>query len=132
MDLPAADEHAGLPEYVHIVIDAIGGHRDAVVVAQSMGEFTAPMAAERVPVSLLVLVNAMIPVPGETPGDWWGDTGWEAARVAAAQAGGYPAEVDLDTYFLHDVPADVVATGEGHNRPEAEIAFIQPCAIKTL
>jgi len=132
VDLPAADEHAGLPEYVHIVIDAIGGHRDAVVVAQSMGEFTAPMAAERVPVSLLVLVNAMIPVPGETPGDWWGDTGWEAARVAAAQAGGYPAEVDLDTYFLHDVPADVVATGEGHNRPEAEIAFIQPCAIKTL
>jgi pimeloyl-ACP methyl ester carboxylesterase len=87
-------------------------------------------ACERVPVSLLVLVNAMIPVPGETPGDWWGNTGWEAARIAAARAGGYPAEVDLDTYFLRDVPADVVATGEGHNRPEAEIAFTQPCAIK--
>ena len=130
VDLPAADEHAGLPEYTDIVIDAIGGHRDAVVVAQSMGGFTAPMACERVPVSLLVLVNAMIPVPGETAGDWWGNTGWEAARIAAAQAGEYPAEVDLDSYFLHDVPADVVATGEGHNRPEAEIAFTQPCAIK--
>jgi len=130
LDLPAADEHAGLPEYAGAVIAAIGGHEDAVVVAQSMGGFTAPMACERVPVSLLVLVNAMIPVPGETPGDWWGNTGWEAARIAAARAGGYPAEVDLDTYFLHDVPADVVATGEGHNRPEAEIAFTQPCAIK--
>jgi pimeloyl-ACP methyl ester carboxylesterase len=130
VDLPAADEHAGLPEYTDIVIDAIGGHRDAVVVAQSMGGFTAPMACERVPVSLLVLVNAMIPVPGETAGDWWGDTGWEPARVAAAQAGGYPAEVDLDNYFLHDVPADVVATGEGRNFPEAETAFGQPCAIK--
>ena len=130
VDLPAADEHAGLPEYTDIVIDAINGHRDAVVVAQSMGGFTAPMAAERVPVSLLILVNAMIPVPGETAGDWWGDTGWEPARVAAAQAGGYPAEVDLDNYFLHDVPADVAATGEGHNFPEAEIAFGQPCAIK--
>jgi hypothetical protein len=28
------------------------------------------------------------------------------------------------------VPADVVATREGHNFPEAEIAFAQPCAIK--
>ena len=130
LDLPAADEHAGLPEYADAVIAAIGGHEDAVVVAQSMGGFTAPMACERVPVSLLVLVNAMIPVPGETPGDWWGNTGWEAARVAAARAGGYPAEVDLDTYFLHDVPADVAATGEGHNFPEAETAFGQPCAIK--
>jgi len=88
VDLPAADKHAGLPEYTDIV-----------------------------PVSLLVLVNAMIPVPGETPGDWWGNTGWEPARVVAAQAGGYPAEVDLDTYFLHDVSADVVATGEGTTFP---------------
>jgi hypothetical protein len=66
-------------------------------------------------VRLLVLVNAMIPLPGETPGDWWGDTGWEPARVAAAQASGYPAEFDLATYFLHDVPADVAAAGEAHN-----------------
>lgn len=130
VDLPGPDEHIGLPEYADSVVAAIDGHRDAVVVAQSMGGFTAPMACDRIPVSLLVLVNAMIPVPGETAGDWWGNTGWEPARVAAAQAGGYPAEVDLDVYFLHDVPADVVATGEGHNRPEADVAFGQPCAIK--
>ncbi|HJY73561.1 MAG TPA: alpha/beta hydrolase, partial [Streptosporangiaceae bacterium] len=46
------------------------------------------------------------------------------------QTGGYPAEFDLATYFLHDVPADVVATGEAHNFPEADIAFGQPCAIE--
>ena len=28
------------------------------------------------------------------------------------------------------MPADVAATGEGHNFAEAEIAFAQPCAIK--
>src|SRR5262249_12476735 len=33
LDLPAADEHAGLPEYADAVIAAIGGHEDAVVVA---------------------------------------------------------------------------------------------------
>ena len=129
VDLPGPDERAGLPEYAAAVVTVIGGRRDVVVVAQSMGGFTAPMACARAPVRLLVLVNAMIPLPGETPGDWWGRTGWEPARVAAAQAGGYPAEVDLAEYFLHDVPAEVVATGEGHNFPEADIAFGQPCAI---
>ena len=130
VDLPGADEHVGLPEYADAVSAAVSDHRDAVVVAQSMGGFTAPVVCEHAPVSLLVLVNAMIPLPGETAGDWWGNTGWEPARVAAARAGGYPAEFELATYFLHDVPADVAAAGQAHNFPEAGIAFGQPCAIE--
>ena len=130
VDLPGADESAGLPEYADVVVGAIASQRDVVVVAQSMGGFSAPMACSRVPVRLLVLVNAMIPLPGETPGDWWGDTGWEPARVAAAQAGGYPAEFELATYFLHDVPAEVVTAGEEHQYAEADIAFGQPCVIE--
>jgi pimeloyl-ACP methyl ester carboxylesterase len=130
VDLPGADESAGLPEYADAVVAAIASQRDVVVVAQSMGGFSAPMACSRVHVRLLVLVNAMIPLPGETPGDWWGDTGWEPARVAAAQAGGYPAEFDLATYFLHDVPAEVATAGEEHQYAEADIAFGQPCAIE--
>jgi pimeloyl-ACP methyl ester carboxylesterase len=128
VDLPSADESAGLPEYAEAVIAAIGGRRDVVVAGQSMGAFTAPVACARTPVRLLVLVNPMIPRPGETPGEWWGNTGWEAARVTAAAAGGYPAEFDLATYFLHDVPADVAA-GEPHQQAEADLAFGQPCAI---
>ena len=130
VDLPGADESVGLPEYADAVVAAIGGHHDVVVVAQSMGGFTVPMACSRVPVRLLVLVNAMIPLPGESPGDWWGDTGWEPARIAAAQASGYPAEFDLAAYFLHDVPAEVAAAGEDHQYAEADIAFGQPCAIE--
>lgn len=130
VDLPGPDESAGLPEYADAVVAAAGSRHDTVLVAQSMGGFTAPVACTLTPVRLLILVNAMIPLPGETPGDWWGNTGWEPARVAAARAGGYPAEFDLAAYFLHDVPADVVATGEGHNFPEADIAFSQPCRIE--
>ncbi|WP_377266891.1 alpha/beta fold hydrolase [Peterkaempfera sp. SMS 1(5)a] len=129
VELPGADESAGLPEYTDAVVAAIGDHDDVVLVAQSMGGFTAAMACARVPVDLLVLVNAMIPVPGETPGQWWGNTGSPAARVAAAEAGGYSAEFDPATYFLHDVPAEVAAAGEAHERPEADIAFSQPCDI---
>ena len=79
VDLPGADESAGLPEYADAVVAAIGAHRDVVVVTQSMGGFTGPVACTRTPVRLLVLVNAMVPLPSETPGDWWDDTGWEPA-----------------------------------------------------
>jgi hypothetical protein len=129
LDLPADDESVGLPEYRDAIVDAVGSRSDAVVAAQSMGGFSAPMACALVPVRQLILINAMIPVPGETPGQWWGNTGSEAARVAAAEAGGYGTDIDLATYFLHDVPAEVVATGEAP-RPEADIAFGQPCDIK--
>ncbi|WP_055588862.1 alpha/beta fold hydrolase [Peterkaempfera griseoplana] len=129
VELPGPDGSAGLPEYADAVAEAIGDRERVVLVAQSMGGFTAPMVCARVPVGQLVLVNAMIPVPGETPGQWWDNTGSEPARVAAAQAGGYAVEFDLDTYFLHDVPAEVAAAGEAHARPEADIAFGQPCAV---
>jgi pimeloyl-ACP methyl ester carboxylesterase len=129
VDLPGADEAAGLPEYTDLVVAAIGGRPDVVLVAQSLGAFTAPMVCARVPVGQLVLVNPMLPRPGETPGEWWGNTGSEEARVAAAREGGYPAEFDLDTYFLHDLPAEVLASGQASGQPEADIAFGQPCAI---
>ena len=129
VDLPGADESAGLPEYTDLVLAAMGDREDVVLVAQSMGGFTAPMVCARRSVGLLILVNAMIPRPGETPGEWWGHTGSEEARIAAARDGGYPAELDLETYFLHDLPAEVLASGEASGGPEADIAFGQPCAI---
>ncbi|MEU4089437.1 alpha/beta fold hydrolase [Streptomyces aureus] len=130
VDLPGADESAGLPEYADAVAAVVGDRAGTVLVAQSMGGFTAPMVCARVPVGELVLVNAMVPLPGETPGQWWGNTGSEAARLAAAEAGGYGTAFDLDTYFLHDVPAEVAAAGADHQGPEADIAFGQPCAIE--
>jgi len=127
VDLPADDPAAGLPEYAGLVADAIGDRDDTVLVAMSLGGFTAPMAGAIAPVAALVFVNAMIPVPGETAGTWWANTGQAEARIAAAEQGGYPAEFDLDTYFLHDVPPEVAATGEGHQFPEADAAFRTPC-----
>ena len=67
---------ASLAEYTDAVVEAIGGRRPIVLVAQSMGGFTAPLVCERVPVELLILVNAMVPRPGETFHEWWTATGW--------------------------------------------------------
>lgn len=72
----------------------------------------------------------MIPLPNETPGQWWDNTGSEQARIEAAEAAGYTADFDPAIYFLHDVPADAITVGESHVRDEADIVFGQPCDIK--
>jgi hypothetical protein len=95
VDLPGDDPSAGLPEYADLVTSAIGDRGNLVLVAMSLGGFTAPLVAAKVPVDALVFVNAMIPSPGETPGAWWDNTGWAEARIAAAGQGGYSAEFDL-------------------------------------
>ena len=125
--LPAEDETAGLPQYARLTVGATGGRDDVVLVAQSLGGFTAPLVAAAVALRGLVFVNAMIPVPGETPGDWWDATGWEDARVAAARAGGYSTDFDQAVYFLHDVPPDVAVAGEPYQRPEAAAVFGSVC-----
>jgi pimeloyl-ACP methyl ester carboxylesterase len=127
VDLPGDDRSKGLPEYADLIEGAISNDREAVVVAQSLGGFASVMACARTPVHRLVLVNAMIPLPHETPGEWFSATRADAARQHAAEACGYSAEFDVDTYFLHDVPASVRAAGESRARDEADIVFAQPC-----
>jgi hypothetical protein len=48
--------------------------RKLILVAQSLAGFTA-LVCDRRRVDLAVLVNAMVPLPGETAGDWWANTG---------------------------------------------------------
>ncbi len=87
VDLPGEDESAGLAEYTDIVAAAAAGSQDVVLVAQSMGGFTAPLVCERICVRELVLVNAMIPTPGETAGQWWGDVDSATAQRPEADIG---------------------------------------------
>jgi pimeloyl-ACP methyl ester carboxylesterase len=129
VDLPGDNEKAGLSAYADCVIAAIGS-RQVVLVAQSLGGFTAALVCARVRVRMLVFVNAMIPVPGETAGEWWDNTRSISARIAAAREGGYSADFDPATYFLHDVPPDIIEQGEAHERPEADIVFAERCRFE--
>ncbi len=119
MDLPVGDERAGLSDYTDIVVDAIGDRDNVIVVAQSLGGFVAPLVAARRPVALLVLVNAMIPRPGER--DWWTATG-------------HPVEIGPDfdpvEMFLHDVPDDVVAESAAHAGPQASAPMAEPWPLE--
>jgi len=52
VDFPVTDDDATFSDYADIVVDAIGGRHDVVLVAQSMAGFTAPLVAARVPVTV--------------------------------------------------------------------------------
>jgi len=123
VDLPGDDDSVGLDGYAQRIAAAIGERRDVVLVAQSLAGFVAPMVCARAPVQQLVLVNAMIPTPGERAGAWGDHTGSTAARTAAARAGGYSEDFDEAVYFFHDVPPAVRADGESHQRQQSERVF---------
>ena len=136
VDLPAADDRAGLPEYADTVIRAIGSrHRERIaLVAQSLGGFTAPLVCQQMRVASLILVNAMIPNPGETPGAWWGNTRHREAKRQQHLRDGRPANAPFDPLidFFHDVPQPVVddamAQGEPH---QSDAISDSPCTFTT-
>ena len=107
--LPADDDAADLNTYADTVCEAVSGvSAPLVLVAQSMGAFTAPIAAERVPAAQIVLVNPMVPTAGESPGQWWAATGQEQARIAYFRRIGLDrGDFDPIEDFFHDVPAAV-------------------------
>jgi pimeloyl-ACP methyl ester carboxylesterase len=132
VELPADDHSAGLAEYTDVVVRAIGDRDELVLVAQSMAGFTAPLVCERVRVRLLVMLAAMTPTPGESPGDWWANTGQPAAerelaeREGRATGGGF----DPVVTFLHDVPPEVVEEAMARGRDQSDAPFAKPWPLR--
>jgi hypothetical protein len=113
VELPSGDESAGLAAYTAAILttaDKAGAQPGCVVVAQSMAGFSAPQACTALDASRLVLVNAMVPLPGERLGDWWDNTGQSAAAAAKARAEGRDPDAEFDPIevFFHDAPPDVI------------------------
>jgi pimeloyl-ACP methyl ester carboxylesterase len=118
IDLPADDDSADLTTYAGTVVDAVAGAADPLIlVAQSMGAFTAPTVAARVATASIVLVNPMVPTAGESPGHWWAATGHDEAVP----------EFDPIEDFFHDVPAAVREEAFRRGEPrQSDTPFGQP------
>ena len=133
VDLPADDDSAGLATYTDRVCDAAADVRGPLIlVAQSLGGFTAPLVAERRHVDLIVLLNAMVPLPGEPGSDWWANTGQKQASADYLQRIGLGrSEFDFVEDFFHDVPDDVkrvlFSTPEPH---QSDTPFTEPWPLE--
>jgi pimeloyl-ACP methyl ester carboxylesterase len=135
VELPGADPSAGLEEYRDLIVAAAGLGKSLTLVAQSLGAFSAPLACDRLDVLELVLVNPMIPAPGETAGQWWDSVGWRAAARAMARREGRPEPdvTDLETLFFHDLPPELVELMRANPEAAAESAavFAEPWPLSS-
>ncbi|MFF1818834.1 alpha/beta fold hydrolase [Kribbella sp. NPDC058245] len=114
-DLPCEDPAAGLGQYVDAVVSAVPEGEPVTVVAHSLGAFTGVLVCERLAVRELVLVAAMVPVPGERISEWWKNTEYESA------------EGDV---FFHDLPAELAAEARSHLREQSRGPMNDPCDFK--
>ena len=135
VDLPVADGSAGYEEYVEAAMQPIAERRtDLILVAQSLGGFIAPIIATQLPVAQIILLNAMVPRPGESANDWWENTGQQKARVEyyARQGLELPAKFDVFEAFFHDAPPGVLdkARSEGEQAANFDTLFSQPWPLK--
>jgi len=118
-DLPCEDESAGWSEYADAVVEAVGDRTELVVVAQSLGGFTAPIVCDRLPVALLVFVAGMVPLPGETADDW--------ARSTYEEVGGDQFEYDDEiALFYQDVPPELAEEALSKGRNQAARPMLEP------
>jgi len=133
--LPATDDSAGLPEYAVAVLEAIADRDPAnvVLVAQSLGGFTAPLVCTRLPVRMLVFLNAMIPKPNESPGEWFDNTHLRDARREQAVREGRAADAPFDPLveFFHDVPQAVIDAAWVRGEPnQSDSVFASRCTFE--
>jgi pimeloyl-ACP methyl ester carboxylesterase len=127
VELPAGDDAADFSDYARVVVEAAVGIERPILVAQSLGGFTAPLVCQQLDVRLLVLLNAMVPKPGESAGQWWDATGSREARVRFAAEQGRVASGADGTEFFHDVPEDVVQVALDAGEPaQSETPFGPP------
>ena len=121
MDLPVDDDAATLSDYANVVVEAIGGRReDLIVVAQSYGGYVAPIVCDRVPAQLMVLVAAMIPAPRESAEQMFANTRFDDTVRPETDGSG-----DLATFY-HDVPRPLAEEALSRGRPQSETTAAEP------
>ncbi len=132
--LPLDEPRARPSDHADAVAGAVAPDAELVVVAQSLGAFTGPLVAARVPVAQLILLAPMIPRPGETAGEWWANTGHQDAvaelleRHGPMSSWGREAVAEV---FLHDVDPAVAAANERFQGAPGDGMFAEPWPLDT-
>lgn len=116
IDLPVEDPDAGWDDYAKTTAAAVRGRPDVVVVAHSLGGFTAPLVCSYTPVRQLVLVAAMIPTPGAIAGDYRSESGY------------HDAQFDEDAFY-YDLSPEAVERAKRAERDQQDRVMGEPSPI---
>jgi pimeloyl-ACP methyl ester carboxylesterase len=125
VDLPIENPDNGIAEFADAVVAECAGLTRPVIVAHSLGGLTAPVVCSRLEAELLVLVTAMIPKPGETPSEWWSNTGFNDLGVSIDTR-----EEQIDAFFT-GVPEPLIEAAFAHEREQNGGGWGEPWPLQT-
>lgn len=132
-DLPTDRDDATWDDCVDVLVEAVRGAQDVVVVGHSSGGFVVPLAAERLHAAAQVYVAGMVPRAGERPAEWSGKVGWSAAVAElGAQDGGLTGSPDPMIVFYHDVPATLARRAAAGERATSERLASTPYPSRSM
>jgi pimeloyl-ACP methyl ester carboxylesterase len=142
-DLPIEDEAAGAEDWARVVVNAINDavgpdDDDVVVVAHSMGGLAAPMVGLQRPVKRIVLLGALVPMPGMSYLDYLATQEDALAPSSDASedlaAGELPDDAGMEItlemakhLFYNDLDDDVAQRAWERLRPQAMTTFVEQC-----
>lgn len=137
VDLPCDDVRAGCAEYAEVVLGALDGAGDDVVlVAHSAGGLTIPLVAAARPVRRLVFVSALLPLPGRRFADQSADEhvlqdGYDAGieRDELGRRRWFDAELAA-RWMYNGCSADDAAWAFARLRPQASTMYTEPSALR--
>jgi pimeloyl-ACP methyl ester carboxylesterase len=127
--LPLEDQQATPSYHADAVVAAVPRDANPIVAAHSLGAFAGPLVAARMPVAQLILLAPMIPNPGETAGEWWGNTGHAEAISDVLARHGPMSDWEADAIeevFLHDVDPAVARDTERFSGAPGTGMFVEP------
>ena len=128
-DLPCDDPEATFDDYVRVVLDAIVDAEDVVVVGFSLGSQTAARVAVARPVRELVHVAGVLPAPGRTLLEQFGDPLMHREYIEGLELvdrGSRWADFDVYRRVTYDesVPEEVVRERFARLRPQMTTPYL--------
>ena len=140
VDLPCDDPTATFDEYADVVVDALAGQQDdLVLVGHSMAGYTIPLVAGRIEAQAMVWVCALVPAPGVSYQQQVGDEpdmmlpGYQPGLARDEQGLGRWVEEDVACRVLFQ-DCDEVAAHDAYTRlrPQATRLYAEPCSLEAL
>lgn len=135
-DLPTDDCSAGPSRYAEIVVAAVSGTtNDVVLVGHSMGGLTIPLVAAARPVRHLVFLSAFVPRPGQVPFGSEPDAPPTHDPGLRIQRSGdlfvFPPDV-ARSYLYNRCSAEAAASMIGRLRPQSFAPHNEICPLRAL
>lgn len=132
--LPLDDADATPSDHADAIVAALPDPPPAplIVVGQSLGAYSATIAAARLRPARLILLAPMIPAPGESAGEWWKRTGHDKAIAPLTDRLGQPSEWDeaaMAEVFYHDVDETTLAASAEYAGVPSTGLFEEPLPL---